>query len=270
MAGTIRWHRRALAGAAVLLTVLGPVGCGGKDTPGAGGTPTATGDGQLGGAPSSTATTGATGGPATSGTSGNSGPVYPKGARSYAQELLKAWGNKDYGRIGLLADQATLVQIRDSVNAMGVPNTNWTYISCVPDSSTNRTACEFHNANGDKTVIQINNAQLGAPTAVVKADLDRTAMSTDVVTYVQFFTNAWADGNYERMVFYSNTTVATYFKNLKNTITSATWNREGPDLTYVRISGLGDDLGESQVVQVDPSKIMQGKAHGIVKANPPS
>ena len=207
MAGTT-WRRHALVVATVAIAAAGLAACGsGGDNPSGTGA-TSSGDSQLGGAPSGTATQQ---NQATPAATGNNGPVYPKDAKSYALELLKAYSKADLNRVGQLATSDGLAQIKDSVNSPDkAPNGTWTYISCTPGGA--NTACVYRNANGDEAEVTMTNAKLGAAGAVTQTMLDRTRFASSVDGYASAFHSAWNADNYQRMVAYSSRATADYFK----------------------------------------------------------
>jgi hypothetical protein len=248
MAPNIGWRA---AVAAIAIAALGLTACG-KDQPSAGGaTGIPTGDAQIGGAPPAS-TTPAPGGPTPTRGGGNNGPVYPRDARAYGQEFLRAWGNRNYMRLGQLGDQAAVQQVRDSVDTGGVPNTQWTYINCGPaDQMPDLTACVFRNAHGDETVIKMIKAKLGSPRAVTAASLDRTRYPTTPEAYVDAVLVAHQNGNAQRVQRLSNASVRG-----KLTCTLAGGKTTNPavplDSTYskVLVAGLGPDLGKSYAFTV--------------------
>jgi len=258
MAGTRTW-RTAIAVPA--LACLALAGCGGGGQPGANGTQTAGGDSQIGGAPPASAT--AT--PSTSPTQGgNSGSLYPKSARTYAQEFLRAWMAKSYPRLEQLGDTAAAAQVKDSITYSGLPNPQWIYISC-GHAGTGFTVCLFRNAHGDQTNIKLNESKLGAPKAVTEAPLDRTTYPDKPEAYAQTLLGAYQAGNVQRVIRLSNNTVKGVLRcKLEggmqvNTVTMV-------DSTYskVNIVGLGPDLGRSYTFTV--LTMPGGKAHAVKDA----
>jgi hypothetical protein len=101
-------------------------------------------------------------------------------------------------------------QIRDSITFGGKPNSTWTYISCRP-GDTGFTICVFRNAHGDETAITMNDTQIGFPTAVTEAPLERTRYAASTNDYVSAFIYAWQQGNQQRMARYSSTSTKDYF-----------------------------------------------------------
>src|SRR4051812_48651583 len=121
-------RRRAVLAATVAIAALLLSACG-KDggTADPGSSPSG-GSGAIGGAPNNESPTPESSG----GTNATAtGPTFPKDARSYAFELLKAWSQNNQSRINQLADSSTIHQIKDSTSAMGTPNGTWTYYACV-------------------------------------------------------------------------------------------------------------------------------------------
>ncbi|MGE5830832.1 MAG: hypothetical protein ACM30G_21065 [Micromonosporaceae bacterium] len=271
MAGTRRRHKvvtrslrekpaKLLLVVALIAGVFGGVaGCAPKSpTNGGGG-----GNGQIGGAPSgsSTPSPGATTPTAASTTAGI---TFPSDAKSYTSELLKAWGTKDYNRIGLLATQSAVQQIKDTSNGIGgYPNSQWTYIRCAPGETSGTTDCTWRNVNGDESVVRVTDLQLGHPTAVTQANLDRTQYPGDAASYVGTFLAAWQTGNQQRMARLSSTNIKNYFVGQGTAIQSYTTAAFGIDGTYdrVMVSGLGGDLGRSYEFKV--LKSPGGKANAI-------
>lgn len=254
-----RHQRFGLAGAAMALALALAAcsGSGGADTSGTPkNTPAAslTGADQIGGAPVGTATTGAARPPAAA--------AYPHGAKAYAQALLKAWNRKDQARLAQLATAAAVQQIKDSVQTGGLPNPNWQYVSC--EGATGSTYCTFRNDNGDQTVIRLENSQLGHPTAVTEAPLDRTVFAADAVTYVANFIGAWQHGNTARMKAYATNAV---IRALPGTPPSAysPCSTAAAGSTYVRIQGLSDSSGYNQTFRVLDTTL--GHPHAILEVS---
>jgi hypothetical protein len=216
-------------------------------------------DTQIGGAPSGTAS--AT--PAGSATASvPASPLYPTTAKAYAQEFLKAWSKKDYSRLDQLGSVAAVQQVKDSVTYGGLPNANWHYIKC--DGGGGTTHCTFRNDNGDETVIALNDSQIGHPTAVTEAPLDRTVYATTPGQYVNNFIGAWENDNRQRMLAYSTQAVVDWAVT-KPPITSYTLGcNAAAGKTDVMIDGLGGDLGKSYGLEVDNALAGAGKKHAIV------
>jgi hypothetical protein len=248
MARTISW-RTAIATFAI--AVLGLTGCG-KEQPGSTASAPPPGDQQIGGAPpastspSATPTQGSGGGGG-----GNQAPAYPKDARTYGQEFLRAWGNRNFTRLGQLGDVAAVQQVRDSVSTGGVPNTQWTYIRCGPaEQMPDYTACTFRNAHGDESILELQTAKLGSPKAVTKAPLDRTAYDSDPGDYVSDMLRAHGAGNRQRVLRLSNSTVRG----------KLTCDMSGGSLAIVtpidgmysrvKLEGAGSDVGKSYEFKV--------------------
>jgi hypothetical protein len=232
----------------VAALIAGVVGCGSKSPSGNGGN-----NAQVGGAPSGSATpANGTTTPAAPPTTA-AGITFPSDAKSYTLELLKAWGNKDYGRIELYAAPATVQQIKDASNSPdGYPNAQWTFIKCSPGESAGTTDCTWRNVVGDETVVRVTNDQLGHPIAVIQANLDRTRYPGDPVGYVGAFISAWQAGNQQRMARLASTTIKNYFIGQNPPVMAYTPSLFGIDGTYdrVMISGLSDDLGRSYLFKV--------------------
>ena len=189
------WRRRALAGAVVAIAALGPAACGSKSpgTPSSNPT-TPQGDSFIGGALSGTptATSGNDGGSGGGGNSGGGGgggststPSFPNDAKSYGLVFLQAMGQHDSARLNLLAVRSVVSQVADSFYNV---NTQWANRSCGQDpndpANSNKTACVYDNAHGDEITLVLSKTQLGAPTAVLEASLDKTTYPSDPTSYV--------------------------------------------------------------------------------------
>lgn len=247
MARTLSW-RTAVAGIAIV--ALGLTACGKADPgPGGGGSGPPSGDEQIGGAPpgSATPTAGAT--PTRAG--GKQTPLYPRDARAYGQEFLRAWNSGNDARLTQLGDTAAVQQVRDSVSTGGRPNTQWTFIRCGPaEQMPAHTACVFRNAHGDETVLEMINVKLGAPNAVTKAPLDRTRYPDDPVGYVGALLGAHTAGNQQRVLRLSTATVR---RALTCTLAGGSTARlELIDSMYSRVivTGVGPELGKAYEFKV--------------------
>ena len=242
MARTVGW-RSAIATFAI--AVLGLAGCG-KEQPGPGGSTPPPGDQQIGGAPPASSSPSATPTRGSGGGGGNQGPTYPKDARGYGQEFLRAWGAKNYNRLGQLGSEAAVQQVRDSVDTGGVPNTQWTYIRCGPaEQNPGYTACTFRNAHGDESILELQDAKLGSPKAVTKAPLDRTTYDSDPGQYVGDLLRAHGAGNRQRVLRLSNSTVRGQLTCDLSGGSSAIVTPIDGMYSNVKMAGTGADLGKS-------------------------
>lgn len=267
MAGYISWRRRALAAATITATIAvtaaGLSACG-KDTPTAtnpsntagGASGASGGDAAIGGAPTtSPSAAGGSGG----GSGANNAPTYPKDAKGYVQELVKAMAKPDYTRISQLAVQSAVQQIKDSVNGGGNPNSQWPYVNCVADTGPNQTTCVARNSHGDELTVKLNQLQLGFPTAVTEAPLQRTTYPSAPGDYVGVLLSAYSDGNQQRMVRLSSDTV-------KNKLACTFGNQTlvtAIDGTYSKVSvnGIGADYGKMYEFKVLTAS--GGKANAV-------
>ncbi len=241
MAGSMIWRQRIAAAAAVAVAALALAACA-KDGQTDGANPT--GDSQLGGAP----TTAPTGGPSASppGGGGGGGTTYPKDAKAYALEVLKAWAKPDYNRLSQLAVQAAVQQVKDSITFGGKPNAQWTNVNCRPAKATGFTSCLFRNAHGDEATIKLINTQLGFTAAVTEAQLNRTEYNNDPGSYVAAFMYAWQQGNTQRMARLSNTSIKNFFAGEGTPIAAygqSTPAYIGGGYSKVEINGLSGDSG---------------------------
>jgi len=166
------------------------------------------------------------GGPAT--------PTYPKNAKDYAQALLLAFGKNDKTRVGQLAAQAAVLQLASHTGL----DPNWTvHVSCQADGGSH-TRCVFRNAHGDEASVRVANAQLGAPTAVVEALIDRTTYPASASSYASTFALAWQNGNTERMRRLSSSSVVSFFSGKTPASGYQASTTPNGDFTFVSMSGL--------------------------------
>jgi hypothetical protein len=257
MAGSRTWRRRALAAAAIAVTTLALGACGGKDNTAQTGN-AGTGDSVIGGAPSESATLGAAASAGSNGNGGggsgsgsgtaNSAPIYPKDAKGYVQELLKAMAKPDYARISQLAVQSATQQIKENVTSGGNPNSQWPYVACTTDTGANQSTCVARNSHGDELTVKVNQSQLGFPTAVTEAPLERTTYPSTPGDYVGALLFSYEKGNQQRMVRLSSDTV-------KSKITCSFGKQisvASIDGTYskVTVDGIGVDLGKKYEFKV--------------------
>ncbi|NUO61054.1 MAG: hypothetical protein HOV71_06200 [Hamadaea sp.] len=202
--------------------------------------------------PSASPTTSAAASP-TPGSSKTGGSTFtiPTTAKGYAQALLAAWGNKNSSRLDLLANQATVQQIKDN----GYPNADWTYIDCTASGETSE--CVFRNAHGDEVLISLVNTQLGHPTAATQALLSRTTYPSDAGAYVGAFLSAWQGGNQQRMARLGSSSVTSALKG-KTVPSGYTTSVSG---STVRIEQLPAGAGPTFVFTIVSGNL--GKAHAI-------
>jgi hypothetical protein len=261
MARITTWR---LAAAAIAVTALTLTGCGGGgDNPAPAGTGTTSGDAAIGGAPASASagapgasstgggsngSGGGSGGSGGSGSTPGSGGGYPKDAKGYVQELVKAMAKPDYVRISQLAVQSAVQQIKDSVTAGGNPNTQWPYVACTANTGPNQSTCVARNTHGDQLTVKLNQLQLGFPTAVLEAPLDRTTYPNNPGDYANAVVYAYVQGNQQRMVRLSSDTVASKIKCDFGKMTS-TAQLDGT-YTKVTMDGVGVDLGKKYEFKV--------------------
>ncbi|MCP2326873.1 hypothetical protein HDA40_005380 [Hamadaea flava] len=185
---------------------------------------------------------------------GGSTFTIPTTAKGYAQALLSAWGNKNSSRLDLLANQATVQQIKDN----GYPNADWTYIDCTASGETSE--CVFRNAHGDEVLVSLVNTQLGHPTAATQALLSRTTYPSDAGAYVGAFLSAWQNGNQQRMARLGSSSVTSALKG-KTVPSGYTTSVSG---STVRIEQLPAGAGPTFVFTVVSGNL--GKAHAISAA----
>jgi hypothetical protein len=249
MARTVNW-RTAIATVAV--AALGLAGCG-KEQPGSNASAPPPGDQQIGGAPPASASPSATPPPGGGGGGGggNQGPTYPRDARTYTQEFLRAWGARNFSRLGQLGNEAAVQQVRDSVSTGGAPNNQWTYVRCGPaEQMPDHTACTFRNAHGDESTVKLLAAKLGSPKAVTEAPLDRTVYDSSPGDYVSDMLRAHGAGNRQRVLRLSNSTVRGKLTcDMSGGSVAIVTPIDGMYST-VKLEGAGSDLGKSYEFKV--------------------
>jgi hypothetical protein len=236
------------------IAVLGLTGCG-REQPASGANPPPPGDQQIGGAPPASASPSATppagGGGGGGGGGGNQGPTYPKDARAYTQEFLRAWGARNFSRLGQLGDDAAVQQVRDSVSTGGAPNNQWTYIRCGPaEQMPDHTACTFRNAHGDESTVKLLTAKLGSPKAVTEAPLDRTAYDSSPGDYVSDMLRAHGAGNRQRVLRLSTSTVRGKLTCDMSGGSVAIVTPIDGMYSAVKLEGAGSDIGKSYEFKV--------------------
>jgi hypothetical protein len=196
---------------------------------------------------------------------GSNTPTYPKDAKDYGLAVIAAWMGQQWDRLQTLTSPAGFSQIKDSVTAQGLPDPNWTFISCAPnpDASATSTICIYRNDHGDETDIAMDNASLGHPLAAQQIPLDRTTYPSDPGSYVNTMMSALINGNKQRVVRLANSTVQSKLTCVISSQTE-TVTPNGSNST-VLVAGLGGDLGKSFTFTVltQPG----GKAHAISAVN---
>lgn len=256
-----------LAVAAIAVSALTLTGCGGGgDNP----TPTTSGtdegDSVLGGAPATSApaagttpTAGSGGNSGGSGGSGSGAATYPKDARAYTQELLKAMAKPDYTRISQLAVQSAVQQVKDSITNGGNPNSQWPAVTCTANTGPNQSTCVARNSHGDQLTVKLNQLQLGFPTSVLEAQLERTTYPGNPGDYAGALLYAYVQGNQQRVLRLSGDAVASKLKCDFGKQTSTT--QIDGTYTKVTMSGLGVDLGKKYEFKVLTAS--SGKANAV-------
>ena len=184
--------------------------------------------------------------------------TYPATAKAYGSALLSAWGAKNTARAAQLAGSAALLQLRDPQSQ---DKTTWSAVSC--DASGDSTACLFRNGYGDNITLTMTTADLGRPTAVTDALVERTTYPDERTAYATEFVAAWQAGNSARMTRLANSTVADYFKS-KPPFTNLTTLDKG---TKVQISPASAGGGSGTYdLEFDSGRL--GSAHSITSASP--
>jgi len=280
MVGSTTRRRRAaiLSTAATLALALSLAACGkGAGNP----SPADSGNAALGNAPSSSAspsggtTSGGTGtgggGGGTGASTGNSGPTYPKDAKSYGLEILKALGNKDYTRMGELADANTVSYAKQYANK----NASWTNTDCGTSGPTS--TCNYYNQTGDIATVGMITATLGKERAGNSVSVEGGTYDKAAQPYVQAFGQNMEFGTYAHMVSLSSNSIADHFKSIpKFSSVSAgvtagaahpcTTNASKTCVDLMQVGGTA--TLPTQHLIVDMSRISAGKPNGIIGYEP--
>lgn len=209
------------------------------------GSPSAPGSASASGAASPTPTT-------TSTTSTPKPPTYPKTAQGYTQAALDAYVKGNDTRLGLLSNIGAKINF-DNIHPT---NSHWHYHTC--EGAAGSSYCTFDNDNGDRVQMQVDNATLGKPHAIVDVVLDATEYGASADGVVNTFMQAWHDGNVYRMKILSSAAVTSYFTHYTPQESWTLADDSGAGHTHVRIT---NSDGFDQTVDVTNSKI--GSAHSI-------
>jgi hypothetical protein len=265
-----------LSAAAAMALALTLTACGSNPNP------SDSGNAALGNAPSSSASASPGTSPSNAGTNsggtgggsgGGSGPSYPKDAKSYGLEILKAVAAKDYTRLGNLADANTVNYSKQYASK----NASWTNTNC--DLSGPQTNCYYYNQTGDVAQVGMTTAKLGNPGAGTLVYLDQSTFPNDPSSYVSAFSNIWTNGgSYARMVSLSSASITDHFVNGVGKLNaggggiqasaphSCTTNASK---TCIDVSAVGGSLNlPIQHFIVDTTKVSAGKPNGIIGYEP--
>jgi hypothetical protein len=180
-------------------------------------------------------------------------PTFPKTAQGYAQAGLDAYGKRSTVRLTDLTTAGSKAQFDD----VHPSNTHWHYHDC--QGAAGSSYCTFDNDNGDRFQIQIDNAALGAPHAIINVVIDVTTYANNAHDYVSAFMQAFHDVNTFRMKALSNSNVTSYFTHFTP---QDAWNISTDGTaghTYVHIYNLD---GFDQYVEVQDDQL--GHQHAIV------
>jgi hypothetical protein len=266
------WRRRVLAGAALGLTFAAAACGSGGNHPTSASTTTHPANSVIGGSPSGAPSAENTGTGGNGGGGGNSGggsggggsttPTYPSDAKSYGLAFLKAMGQHDSGRLTVLAVQSVVGQVADNYYNV---NTQWTNRSCGQDpndpANPAKIACVYDNANGDEITLGLNKSQLGAPTAVLTASLQKTTYPTDATGYATELFGAYVDGNTNRVVHLSSTAVKNGLTCKMAGYTPAPPKANSDGTTTIELDGDGVDIGK--VVKLTVANSLLGHPNAV-------
>ena len=251
---------RRAAAIAIMALGLAVTGCGSGGGGGPAQTPPASGDGQIGDAPSGTSTTPAPAETTTQSGGGGGGggaTTYPKEAGPYAVELMKAVSAEDMTRVNSLAEQGAALQATGGHPRLAG---GWVVYSCSSPDANNNTGCTVRNDHGDDARVTVRGSQLGAPTAVTNVMLDLTTYPSGPDAYVREMLRGRDADNRQRVARLSNSTM---FNKLTCQIGGTQTSMEAIDstTTKVTISGIGADYGKQMEFKVLTSP--GGKANAV-------
>jgi hypothetical protein len=270
--------RRAtmLSAAAVLALALGACGKSGGGSSAIGdappGSPTAVGT-PPNTSPSPGGTSGGGGGGGGGGGTATQSPLYPKDAKSYGLEILKAIANKDNNRLVSLSSQntANYAQTQGYSKYTG----SWTNTDCTGGGNP---TCSYYDQTGDLAQVGLDASKLGNAGAGSYVTIEGDSFSKDAAAYVGAFGNAWQSGSYARMVSLSSNSIADHFK-ATQTFTAAgaagiSYSAAHPcahtaGKTCVDLMPVGGTTNPPyQHLIVDTSRIAAGKPNGIIGYEP--
>jgi len=269
----MRMGRRAalLSAAAVLALALGACGKSGGGNSALGGAPSATttlpNTSPSPGAVTTTTSTSGGGGTATQ------SPAYPKDAKSYGLEILKAVTSNDKTRVVALSSQ-NVYNYAQTQNYL-TKNGQWTNTDCTGGGSP---TCSYYNQTGDIGHVGLDASKLGNQGAGTSVSIEGETFSTSVVSYVAAFGSAWQFGTYARMVSLSSIAIADHFK-ATQTFTAAgaagisnsaahpcATNASKTCVDLIPVGGTTNPPYQHLIV--DTARISAGKPNGIIGYEP--
>src|SRR5215475_2271382 len=181
---------------------LGACGNGGKGTRVLGNEPTGQpGIGAVSTGPSSSPTDG--------GTPASAPPTHPYPS-DYARTVVTAWVNRDASFLTLLTNASS----KNRLFSIGSVDQHWTLAAS--EGAAGSSYASFFNDDGDWIVIRMINAQIAARqwhAGSIQA-WDKIAYPADAVAYVNYYMNAYLDGNTARMTELGNQAMTTHFMGL--------------------------------------------------------
>jgi hypothetical protein len=204
--------RRAtmLSAAAVLALALGACGKSGGGSSAIGdappGSPTAVGT-SPNTSPSPGGTSGGGGGGGGGGGTATQSPLYPKDAKSYGLEILKAMASNDKTRVIALSSQ-NVYSYAQTQNYL-TKNGQWTNTDCTSGGSP---MCSYYNQTGDIAQVGLDASKLGAQSAGTSVYIEGGTFPKDPGSYVSAFLSAWSFGSYAKTVSLSSPSIADHFK----------------------------------------------------------
>jgi hypothetical protein len=279
MAAMTMGRRAALLSAAAVLSLA--LGACGKS----GGGNSALGDAPPTGASTSLPNTSPSPGANATATSGGGGgggggatattsPAYPKDAKSYGLEVLKAIAKPDNVRLVALSSLSVATYVQGQ-SYYQTKNSQWTNTDCTSGSST---TCSYYNQTGDIAQVGMDVAKLGGQGAATSATIESGTYAKDAPSYVYAFGGAWIYGSYARMVSLSSVSIADHFK-ATQTFTAAgasgysnsaahpcATNSTKTCVDLVPVGGTTNPPYQHLIV--DMTRISAGKPNGIIGYEP--
>jgi hypothetical protein len=223
--------------------------------------------------PSPGSTTSGGGGGGGGGGTATQSPLYPKDAKSYGLEILKAIANKDNGRLVSLSslNTANYAQTQNYGQYTG----SWTNTDCTGSSNP---VCGYYDQTGNLAMVGLDASKLGNAGAGSYVTIEGGSYAKDASGYVSAFGSAWESGAYARMVSLSSNSIADHFK-ATQTLTAggaAGISASAPHAcahtagkTCVDLYGVGGTANPPyQHLIVDTARIAAGKPNGIIGYEP--
>jgi len=199
-------------------------------------------------------------------------PLYPKDAKTYGLEILKAIANKDNGRLVSLSNlnAANYAQQQNYASKNG----QWTNSDCTSGSTP---ACSYYNQTGDIAVVNLDASKLGSQGAGSSVSIEGSNYPQGPANYIGSFVYDWSYGPYVRMVSLSSNAIADHFKALPSYGSVGASGAGGTPYPCAHTAGKtcvdviqqgGTATMPVQHFIVDMTRITAGKPNGIIGYEP--